>query len=167
MASAQLIQKPPALDGYDPAAKTFAPADTGVHFDACFPAHGPAKIRNTNEQAVYAWRRDLEPVGTLEQILNIERRRQRFAHRLAILDGHRSIWPFRDDLHRHSRLQGELCTDQPVSQSLKNGFRYMRNTCSRASLRDQTGLAQRALRFWQLSAHAIRILPIRRRYDTP
>ena len=87
-------------------------------------------------------RGNLQPVGAVDRIGDVEHRRQRPRNRLAILDLHRSVGPFRHDLDGAAGFAGNLDPHQPVAHALQHRPRHRRHPRRHARLDDETRLGK-------------------------
>ncbi len=100
------------------------------------------KIRAAHQRPVDPGRGNLQPIGAVDRIGDIEHRRQRLRDRLTILDLHRSVRPFRHDLDRAAGLAGYLDPYQPVTHSLQHRSGHRRHPRRRARLDDEARLGK-------------------------
>ena len=71
------------------------------------------EIRAAHQRPIDAGRGNLEPVGALDRIRDVEHRRQRARRRLAVLDRHRAVRALRHDLDGAAR-RGRTCAPAPA-----------------------------------------------------
>ena len=78
------------------------------------------EIGAAHQRPVDPGRGNLQPVGALDRIGDIQHRRQRPRDRLAILDQHGAVGPFRHDLDGAAGFAGNLDPHQPVAHALQH-----------------------------------------------
>jgi len=108
------------LDAVEHAAKSFAALERCRHLDFHQMTGIALEIGPPNQRPVDSWRGNFQPVGPVDRIGDIEHRRQRPRHRLAILDLHRAVGAFGHDLHRAAGLAGNPDPHQPVTHALQD-----------------------------------------------
>ena len=84
------------------------------------------EIRAAHQRPVDAGRGDLQPIGALDRIGDVEHRRQRARDRLAILDRHRAVRPLRHDLHGAAVDAGDAHPHQPIAEARRAPARRSR-----------------------------------------
>ena len=89
-----------ALDAAERAAEPLAALMRNRHLDFHEVAGIAFEIGAAHQRPVDPGGRNLEAIGAVDRIGDVEHRRQRLRDRLAILDLHRSVGPFRHDLDR-------------------------------------------------------------------
>ena len=87
-----------ALDAAEHAAKPLAALMRDRHLDLHEMAGIAFEIGAAHQRPVDPGRGNLQPIGLLDRIGDIQHRRQRPRNRLAILDQHGAVGPFRHDL---------------------------------------------------------------------
>ena len=100
------------------------------------------EIGPPHQRPVDAGRRNLQPIGLLDRVGDVEHRRQRPRNRLAIVDLHGSIGPFGHDLDRAAVLGGDLDPHQPVAHPLQHRACDRRHARSHARLDHETRLGE-------------------------
>jgi hypothetical protein len=78
------------------------------------------EIGAAHQRPVDTGRGNLQPIGLVDRVGDVQNRRQRPRDRLAIVDLHRSVGPFRHDLHGAAEFAGYLDPHQPVAHSLQH-----------------------------------------------
>ena len=109
-----------ALDAGERAAEPLAALMGDRHLDLHEMAGIALEIGAAHQRPVDAGRGNLQPIGAVDRIGDIEHRRQRPRDRLAILDLHRSVGPFRHDLDGAAGFAGNLDPHQPVAHALQH-----------------------------------------------
>ena len=109
-----------ALDACQRAAESLAALMRHRHLDLHEMAGIALEIGAAHQRPVDPGRGNLQPVGAVDRIGDVEHRRQRPRNRLAILDLHRSVGPFRHDLHGAAEFPGDLDPHQPVAHALQD-----------------------------------------------
>ena len=127
-----------ALDADERAAKPLAALVSDRHLDLDEMAGVALEIGAANQRPIDARRGNLQPIGTVDRVGDVEHRRQCTRHRLAILDLHRSIRPFGHDLHSAAGLAGNPDAHQAIAQLLQDG------ACDRGDARRHPGLDHQA-----------------------
>ncbi len=131
-----------ALDAGEHAAEPLAALMGDRHLDLDEMAGIALEIGAAHQRPVDAGRGNLQPVGAVDRVGDIEHRRQRLRNRLAILDLHRSVGPFRHDLDGAAGLSGNLDPDQPVAHSLQHRAGNRRHPRGHARLDDEARLGE-------------------------
>jgi len=99
---------------------------------------GPAlEIARAHQRPVDARRRDLEVIGRLDGVVDVERRRHRLADLLATLDIHRAVRPFGHDLQGAAVLGADAHTHQPIAEIDDRRLDDRGNTRRHAALDDE------------------------------
>ena len=138
-----------ALDAAKRAAEPLAALMGDRHLDLDEMAGIALEIGTAHQRPVDPGRGNLQPVGPLDRIGDVEHRRQRPRDRLAILDLHRSVGPFRHDLDGAAGFAGNLDPHQPVAHSLQHRTRDRRYPRRHAGLDHQARLGK------QIGIHGI------------
>src|SRR6185369_7716251 len=107
-----------AFDAGDHAAESLAAVSNNRHFDLHKMTGMTLEIGAAHQRTIDAGRGYFEAIGALDGIGDVEHRRERARHGLAILDQHGSVRPLRHDLHRAAGLAGNADADQPVAHAL-------------------------------------------------
>ncbi len=136
-ASSRLQPRGLAFGAGEPAAEALAPVDRHVHLDAHQMAGKAVEVRFAHQRPVDAGRGHLQPIGALDQIGDVEHRRERARHGLAILHRHRAVRPLRHDLHG-AAVGGRIPSRAP------GGSRAARSPARRHRRRAPTGRARRS-----------------------
>ena len=87
------------------------------HLDLHEMAGIALEIRAAHQRPVDARRGNLQPIGALDRVGDIEHRRQRARDRLAILDLHRAVRPLGHDLHGAAGLAGNPDPHQAIAHA--------------------------------------------------
>ena len=109
-----------AFDAGERAAEPLAALMGDRHLDLDEVASVALEIGTAHQRTVDARRRNLQPIGPVDRIGDVEHRRQRPRDRLAILDLHRSIGSFRHNLNGAAGLAGDLDPHQAVAHALQD-----------------------------------------------
>ncbi len=131
-----------ALDACERAAEPLAALMGDRHLDLHQMAGIALEIGAAHQRPVDPGRGNLQPIGPVDRIGDIEHRRQRLRDRLAILDLHRSVRPFRHDLDGAAGFAGNLDPHQPVAHSLQHRSGDRRHPRRRARLDDEARLGK-------------------------
>ncbi len=116
-----------------------------AHFDPRLLADGPDEIGSAHQRPVDSRRRNLQPIGALHRIIDIEHRRQRLAHSLAIRDRHAAVGALRHHLHRGAGLPRKLHPHQAVAEIGQDRHSQMRDPGGDPRLGRKARLVQAAL----------------------
>ncbi len=131
-----------ALNADECAAEPLAAVTGDRHLDFDEMAGVTLEIGTAHQRPVDARRGNLQPIGAIDRIGDIEHRRQRARHRFAILDLHRSVRPFRHDLHGAAGLAGNPDAHETIAQLLQDGAGDGRDARRHPGLDHQARLGQ-------------------------
>ena len=115
-------------------------------FDSRLLAQGARKIRGANQRAVEARRRDFQPIGLADRILDIDHRRQGVVNFLAFVDGQRAIRPLGHDLDDGALPGREFDAHQTKAHGIEHALRNRGDPRGHAGFRDKTRLIKRSVR---------------------
>ncbi len=112
------------------------------HLD--FHQMGPHSARNPSAapRAGRSRRGNLQPIGAIDGIGDIEHGRQRPRDRLAILELHRAVRPLGHDLHCAAGFPGNADPHQAITHALEHRRRDRGYPCRHARLDDEPRLGQ-------------------------
>ena len=131
-----------AFDAGQRAAEPLAALMRDRHLDLHEMAGITLEIGAADQRPVDARRGDLQPIGAFDRIGDVEHRRQRPRDRLAILDQHGSVGPFRHDLDGAAGFAGNPDPHQPVAHALQHRVRDRRDPRRHARLDDEARLGK-------------------------
>ena len=134
-ASSRRMRARLALGAGKDAAKALAALDRHCHLDLRDVAGVALEIGFAHQRPVDAGRGNLQPVGAVDRIGDVEHRRQRARHGLAILDRHRAVRALRHDLHGAAVRARDLHPHQPIAELLDAPARRSRRRAPAAPAR--------------------------------
>src|SRR5215207_9362399 len=126
-----------AVDAAQAPTEALAAVQRHVHLDLRLVTGPALEIAAAGERPVDAGRGDFETVGLRHRILEIEHRRDRTAHRLAIRDRHGAVRPLGHDLDRTAVLARHLHPHEPEAEILDRGLDHGGDARGEAGLGDQ------------------------------
>ena len=149
-----------ALGAGEHAAKALAAVDRDFHLDLDQMAGIAVEIGFAHQRPVDAGRGNFQPVGAVDRVGDVEHRRQRARHRLAVLDRHGAVRPLRHDLHG-AAVGGRNLAPAPAGSRVcsSTGSAIAATRAGSARLDDQPRLASRRRRRRTASCRRLRLRP--------